>query len=70
MAEGYVVYDPVQKLYYQGDTMIAEEYDNVTLWTPWLLTAKVWKTRKDAEWYCPRGCDNTHGCKVLKVVVE
>ena len=53
MAEGYVVFDPVMRMYYQGETMISEEYDNVRLWTPWLINAKVWKTQEDAMKYCP-----------------
>ena len=66
MAEGYVVFDPVLRMYYQGETMISEEYDNVRLWTPWLINAKVWKTQKGAERHCPRWC----GCVVVKVDKE
>ena len=53
MAEGYVVFDPVMRLYYQGETMISEEYDNVRLWTPWLISAKVFETQEDAMKHCP-----------------
>ena len=66
MTEGYVVFDSVMRLYYQGETMISEKYDNVRLWTPWLISAKFWKTRKGAERHCPRWC----GCEVVKVNIE
>ena len=66
MTEGYVVFDSVMRLYYQGDTVISEEYDNVRLWTPWLISAKVWKTQKGAERHCSRWC----GCEVVKVNAE
>ena len=53
MAEGYVVFDPVLRMYYQGDTVISEEYDNVRLWAPWEACAKVFETQEDAMKHCP-----------------
>lgn len=46
MAEGYVVFDPVLRMYYQGDTVISEEYDNVRLWTPGLSAQRSGRPRK------------------------
>ena len=56
MAEGCVVFDPVMRMYYQGDiTYYADDkkWETTSLWAPWIACAKVFETQEDAMKYYP-----------------
>lgn len=56
MTEGYVVFEPAESLYCQGDiTYYAddEQWETTTLWAPWKACAKVFETQEEAMKHCP-----------------
>lgn len=52
---GVVVYRPSDNTYLSGYGY-GGNGARCAYWTPWLVTARVWKTRKGAEHNCPKDC--------------